>query len=67
VRSKIGRVHLSRLLVHDTDEPLISDCFPDEKLFRVQEEPWFADIVNYLVIGEMPGGGTRMIVIVFYS
>ena len=30
---------------------MINESFPDEQLFAVrEEEPWFADIVNYLVI-----------------
>ena len=50
---------VSRLVVHDAIEPPISDCFPNEQLFRVQEEPWYADIVNYLVIGDMPQGWNK--------
>ncbi|PKI53549.1 hypothetical protein CRG98_026094, partial [Punica granatum] len=43
--------HLSQL-VRD-EEPLpISDSFPDEHLFSVQgEEPWYADLVNFVVAG----------------
>ena len=49
--------HLSRL-----PEPLgsdsirIRDSFPDEQLFSVSttQLPWFANIVNYLSIGEIP-------------
>ena len=34
---------------------MINESFPDEQLFGVQEEePWFADIVNYLVSNIMP-------------
>ena len=48
--------HLSRLVTNEASEPSISDCFPNEQLFKDQVEPWFAIIVNYLVTGEMPGG-----------
>ncbi|KAL8092004.1 hypothetical protein AgCh_034328 [Apium graveolens] len=50
--------HLSRLENPDStshDKILINESFPDEQLFAVQEEePWFADIVNYLVSNIMP-------------
>ncbi|XP_031393661.1 uncharacterized protein LOC116205261 [Punica granatum] len=51
--------HLSRL-VRD-EEPLpISDSFPDEHLFHVQgEEPWYADLVNFIVTGTFPPGLTK--------
>ncbi|KAL8104590.1 hypothetical protein AgCh_028708 [Apium graveolens] len=45
--------HLSRLedlMPTSQDKSLINEYFPDEQLFGVQaEEPWFANIVNYLV------------------
>jgi hypothetical protein len=31
----------------------IRDAFPDEQLFAVTELPWYAHIVNYLVIGSI--------------
>ncbi|XP_063937997.1 uncharacterized protein LOC135147891 [Daucus carota subsp. sativus] len=50
--------HLSRLEDHSkqtTDNTLINEFFPDEQLFEVEaEEPWFADIVNYLVSKIIP-------------
>ena len=50
--------HLSRLENPDStsqDRTLINESFPDEQLFAIQEEePWFADIVNYLVSNIMP-------------
>ncbi|XP_063938059.1 uncharacterized protein LOC135147933 [Daucus carota subsp. sativus] len=50
--------HLSRLEDHSkqtTDNTLINEFFPDEQLFGVDaEEPWFADIVNYLVSKIIP-------------
>ncbi|XP_074356455.1 uncharacterized protein LOC141696173 [Apium graveolens] len=37
------------------DKTLINDFFLDEQLFGVQEEePWFADLVNYLVSNVIP-------------
>ena len=50
--------HLSRLEDHSkqtTDSILINEFFPDEQLFGAEaEEPWFADIVNYLVSKVIP-------------
>nr|XP_011459895.1 PREDICTED: uncharacterized protein LOC105350153 [Fragaria vesca subsp. vesca] len=53
--------HLSRL-VRDSDPVAIQECFPDEQLFKVSKvsevsevsEPWYADIVNYLVTKQFP-------------
>jgi hypothetical protein len=47
--------HLSRLTFEDNSDHLpINDEFPDEHLFVISELPWYAHIVNYLVIGEIP-------------
>ncbi|XP_058222963.1 uncharacterized protein LOC131332682 [Rhododendron vialii] len=47
--------HLSRLEFEDSSSKLpIVDTFPDEQLFAISSCPWFADIVNYLVIGRIP-------------
>ena len=50
--------HLSRLEdpgKASQDNTLINESFPDEQLFGVQEEePWFANIVNYLVCNVIP-------------
>lgn len=54
--------HLSRLIVESSDDTLpISENFPDEQLMYVSQipSPWFADIVNYLVTGQMPLHWTR--------
>jgi len=48
--------HLSRLEIPD-DQIDINENFPDEQLFSVStanQLPWYADIVNYLVVGNMP-------------
>jgi hypothetical protein len=47
--------HLSRLTFEDNLDHLpINDEFPDEHLFVISELPWYAYIVNYLVVGEIP-------------
>jgi hypothetical protein len=49
--------HLSRITVDFTEEAVpISETFPDEHLMHIahSHSPWFADIVNYLVTGQMP-------------
>lgn len=48
--------HLSRIIVDFTEEATpISETFPDEQLMHIAHthSPWFADIVNYLVTGQM--------------
>jgi hypothetical protein len=49
--------HLSRLIVdYIEDATPIYETFPDEQLMHIAHNlaPWFADIVNYLVTGQMP-------------
>ncbi|XP_057969433.1 uncharacterized protein LOC131158581, partial [Malania oleifera] len=47
--------HLSQLQPKVSEKfSLISDKFPDEQLFAVEYLPWYADIVNFLVIGKTP-------------
>ena len=47
--------HISRLVSETTSEGLpIGETFPDEKLFALIHCPWYADIVNYLVIVQIP-------------
>ena len=51
--------HLSRLVPETTSEGLpIGDTFPDEQLFTLINYPWYADIVNYLVTGQIPSQWT---------
>ncbi|XP_057977673.1 uncharacterized protein LOC131164476 [Malania oleifera] len=47
--------HLSRLTFEDIFDhlPILND-FPDEHLFSTSSLPWFAYIVSYLVVGEIP-------------
>ncbi|CAN6566247.1 unnamed protein product [Malus baccata var. baccata] len=45
--------HLSRLVHSNTEEDLIPlrESFPDEQLFSLKiTDPWYADIINYMVI-----------------
>uniref|UniRef100_A0A2N9J3X5 Reverse transcriptase domain-containing protein n=1 Tax=Fagus sylvatica TaxID=28930 RepID=A0A2N9J3X5_FAGSY len=47
--------HLSRLTFEDNSDHLpINDEFPDEHLFVISKLSWYAHIVNYLVVGEIP-------------
>ena len=51
--------HLSRLVPESTSHCIpISDSFPDEQLFALVHCPWYADIVNYLVTGQIPAQWT---------
>lgn len=46
--------HLSRLVREEEALPL-TETFPDEQLFGIEvSEPWYADIVNYLVTRTFP-------------
>ena len=53
--------HLSRILVKDNEPVSIRESFPDEQLLTVShtKTPWFANIVNYLVIGQIPDGWSK--------
>jgi len=51
--------HLFRILTSDACESPICDCFPYEQLFEAYVEPWFANIVNFLVTGEMSMGWNK--------
>ena len=47
--------HLSRLISESSSHGVpIGDSFPDEQLFALVHCPWYADIVNYLVTGQIP-------------
>ena len=51
--------HLSCLVSETTSEGmLVGNTFPDEQLFALVHCPWYADIVNYLVIGQIPSQRT---------
>ncbi|XP_074282881.1 uncharacterized protein LOC141607431 [Silene latifolia] len=54
--------HLSRIIQEDSLVPQssIKETFPDEALLALMStEPWYAHIVNYLVLGKFPPGLTR--------
>ena len=47
--------HLSHLHFDTIMESLpLNESFPNEKLMSVEVLPWYADIINYLVIGQLP-------------
>ena len=46
--------HLSRIPNSPCNELPINDDFPDEQPLIVVREPWFANIVNYLLINQTP-------------
>jgi hypothetical protein len=47
--------HVSRLTIDSTSNIIqINDYFPDEYLLSVATMPWFANIVNFLVLGHLP-------------
>ncbi|XP_027157814.1 uncharacterized protein LOC113759438 [Coffea eugenioides] len=51
--------HLSRLIREEEAVP-ISEVFPDEHLFYLKgKEPWYADIVNFLVSHKFPIGMSK--------
>ena len=49
--------HLPNIICES--ESSVSECFPDEKLYVVHPDPWYVDIVNYLVTGRIPEGWTK--------
>ena len=46
--------HLSRIPNAPIVQVLINEDFPDEHILTIFKEPWYADIVNYLVTGQLP-------------
>ncbi|KAH9704903.1 hypothetical protein KPL70_011654 [Citrus sinensis] len=52
--------HLSRLYFDTITESLpLNESFPNEQLMSVEVLPWYADIVNYLVTGQLPEHWTK--------
>ncbi|KAJ0754891.1 putative nucleotidyltransferase, Ribonuclease H [Helianthus annuus] len=51
--------HLSRLSVEDSSREEINETFPDEHILKVGILPWYANIVNYLVTGDLPAHWDR--------
>lgn len=47
--------HLSRLTFIETEPSLpISYSFPNEHILSIEFNPWYVDIVNFLVTGKTP-------------
>ena len=47
--------HLSRFVCDESFQFIpINDTFPDEQLFNISNLPWFTNITNFLVIGQIP-------------
>ncbi|GKA41082.1 DNA-directed DNA polymerase [Tanacetum coccineum] len=62
--------HLSRIENDETsDESTINDNFPGEALMKIntKDEPWFADLANYLVSDIIPKGMTYQQTSRFFS
>jgi len=46
--------HLSRILNAPTEIMPINEDFPNEHIFMMCKEPWYADIANYLATRRTP-------------
>jgi len=51
--------HLSRISNAPVETISINENFPDEHILVMCKEPWYADIVNYLVTGQTPSNWSR--------
>ena len=51
--------HLSRILNTPIIQAPINEDFPDEYILAIFKEPWYTDIVNYLVTGQLPADWTK--------
>jgi hypothetical protein len=52
--------HLSRLQFEESAELPINDYMRDDTLLKVSTtDPWYANIINYIVVGYIPLGQTR--------
>ena len=51
--------HLSRIPNAPVIQALINEDFPDEHILAIFKEPWYADIVNYLVTEQLPAEWTK--------
>ncbi|KAM1610505.1 hypothetical protein ACFXTN_020900 [Malus domestica] len=51
--------HLSRMMHNEESLPIV-ETFPDEQLMSIKvSEPWYADLVNFLVSKQIPSTLTR--------
>jgi len=51
--------HLSRILYDRESESTVFECFPDEQLYAIHLDLWYANIVNYLIVGRIHEGWTK--------
>jgi hypothetical protein len=52
--------HLSRMQFENPQELPIDDSLWDEMLYRInRSDPWYADILNFMVSGYVPPGGDK--------
>jgi hypothetical protein len=52
--------HLSRMQFENPQDLSINDSLRDEMLFQIsRSDPWYADIVNFMVAGYVPPGGDK--------
>jgi hypothetical protein len=53
--------HLSRMQFENPQEPPINDSLRDDMLFQIfRSDPWYANIVNFMVAGYVPPGGDKI-------
>jgi hypothetical protein len=52
--------HLSRLQFEESAELRINDYMRDDTLLKVSTtDPWYANIINYIVAGDIPLGADK--------
>ena len=51
--------HLSRILNAPTEEKPINEDFLDEHILAIFKKPWYAKIIIYLAIGQVPSQWTK--------
>jgi hypothetical protein len=52
--------HLSRMQFEHPKELPINDSLKDDMLFQISRSgPWYADIINFIVVGYVPLGGDK--------
>jgi hypothetical protein len=52
--------HLSRMQFENPQELPINDSLRDNMLYEInRSDPWYADIVNFMVLGYIPPGGNK--------
>jgi len=45
--------HLSRIPNVPVERTPINEHFPDEHILAILKEPWYADIINYLIMRQL--------------